>query len=60
MATIIWDAKEGILADIMPRGQTINPDLYAKSPKTTQRSIQLAQKNLLKSSFNMTKHDHKT
>jgi hypothetical protein len=33
MATLSWGAEGVILADIMPRGQTINSDLYIQTLK---------------------------
>jgi hypothetical protein len=36
-ATVFWDPKGVILVDIMPRGQTINTDLYIQSLKTFQK-----------------------
>ena len=60
MATIFWDGEEVILVDIMPCGQTINSDLYTVSPKIHSIiSEAFTHKNLLKSSFNTAKHDHK-
>jgi hypothetical protein len=39
MATVFWDAEGVILVDIMPRGQTINSDLYTKTLKNFQKRL---------------------
>jgi hypothetical protein len=39
MATIFWDAELMILVDSMPRGQTINSDLYIQTLKIFQKRL---------------------
>jgi histone-lysine N-methyltransferase SETMAR len=39
MATVFWDAEAMILVDIMPRGQTINSDLYIQTLKNLQKRL---------------------
>jgi hypothetical protein len=36
MATVFWNAEGVILVDIMPRGQTINSDLYIQTLENLQ------------------------
>jgi histone-lysine N-methyltransferase SETMAR len=39
MATVFWDAEAVILVDIMPRGQTINLDLYIQTLTNFQKRL---------------------
>lgn len=60
MATILLGCRGGILIDIIPHGQIINSDLYIqnlKSCKSISGEFNLT-KMLLKSSFNVTMHNH--
>jgi hypothetical protein len=37
MATVLWDCEGMILIDVLPRGQTINSDVYAETPKKLKK-----------------------
>jgi histone-lysine N-methyltransferase SETMAR len=39
MATVFWEPEGVILEDIMPRGQTINSDLYIQTLKKLQKRL---------------------
>jgi hypothetical protein len=54
------DAEGVISVDIVPRGQTINSDLYARTLKTLQKRFRRVRlhKMLLKFSFSTKTHDH--
>jgi histone-lysine N-methyltransferase SETMAR len=43
MATVFWNAEGVILVDIMPRGQTINSDLYIQTLKKLQKHLRRVQ-----------------
>jgi hypothetical protein len=45
MVSAFWDEAGVILIDIMPRGQTINVDLYIQTLKTVQKHFRRVQRN---------------